>query len=141
MAGRGVNNGSPPAYTDPQIPASGGRHRVAGTPELRTAAESDVRHFSCHKRGGAYVQPANLDVDKLVRAFQWRIITHFVFCFCGGGLLYGVSPSSLSHHLVAAKKVLGAIMNLISHRGTGFLNTQNGLGKCGTRRVKRLFAF
>ena len=40
---------------------------AAGWPELRTAAESDARHFSCHRRGGVYAQPANLDVEKLVR--------------------------------------------------------------------------
>ena len=40
---------------------------AAGWPELHTAAESDARHFSCHKRGGVYAQPANLDVEKLVR--------------------------------------------------------------------------
>ena len=40
---------------------------AAGWPELHTAAESAARHFSCHKRGGIYVQPANLDVNKLVR--------------------------------------------------------------------------
>ena len=42
-------------------------------------------------------------------AFQWRIIAHFVLCFCGGGLLCGVSPSSLSHHLVAVKKCYWAL--------------------------------
>ena len=40
---------------------------AAGWPEFQTAAESAARHFACHKRGGVYVQPANLDVNKLVR--------------------------------------------------------------------------
>ena len=28
---------------------------AAGGAELHTAAKSDARHFSCHKRGGVYV--------------------------------------------------------------------------------------
>ena len=56
-------------------------------------------------------------------AFQWCIVIHFAFCFCGGGLLYGVSPSSLSHHLVAAQNITGAVRHVISHRGASFQYT------------------
>ena len=52
-----------------------------GWPELRTAAESDARRLSCHKRGGVYVQPANLDADKIVRhedIASWAGDTKFV---------------------------------------------------------------
>ena len=52
-----------------------------GWPESRTAAESDARRFSCNKRGGAYVQPANLDADKIVRhedIASWAGDTKFV---------------------------------------------------------------
>ena len=52
-----------------------------GWPELRTTAESDARRFSCHKRGGVYVQPANLDADKIVRhedIASWAGDTKFV---------------------------------------------------------------
>ena len=81
---------------------------VAGWPELHTAAESAARHFTCHKRGGIYVQPANLDVNKLVRHeniasragdTKWRYKIRPLHPKCTGGGARGPAwPTASTYH-------------------------------------------
>ena len=112
-----------------------------GWSELRTAAATDIRRFSCHKRGGVYVQPANLDAGKIVRhedIASWAGDTKFVIFTRDAAEMARVVPRDQLHRLTT---IMRGTLTYSRNRATEPMGSWWSPSRCEATRHRSAHTF